>query len=122
MLTVEVMLADFNHSAGQRVQRELYERYLFSRNGAKLYQRSGRFFLCLNQHKSCRWGDAGSSILEDLIAQDLKGVEFIVMDTDPQALNSSTAPLKLQLGKLMAGYHRNRFSRTYRELCGCRQL
>lgn len=48
-------------------------------------------------------GDTGSSILEDLIAQGLDDVEFIAMDTDPQALNSSTAPLKLQLGKLMAG-------------------
>lgn len=48
-------------------------------------------------------GGAGSSILEDLIAQGLDDVEFIAMDTDPQALKSSTAPLKLQLGKLMAG-------------------
>ena len=48
-------------------------------------------------------GDTGSSILEDLIAQGLDDVEFIAMDTDPQALKSSTAPLKLQLGKLMAG-------------------
>lgn len=61
------------------------------------------FFSAQTNIKVVGVGGAGCSTMEDLIAQDLKGVEFIAMDTDPQVLNSSTAPLKLQLGKLMAG-------------------
>jgi cell division protein FtsZ len=43
-------------------------------------------------------GGGGCNAVERMIDADLAGVEFIAANTDLQALNSSRAPLKLQLG------------------------
>ena len=49
-------------------------------------------------------GGGGSNAVNRMISTNLQGVEFIVANTDCQALNKSHAPLKLQIGgKLTKG-------------------
>ena len=49
-------------------------------------------------------GGAGGNAVNRMIADDVKGVEFIVANTDTQALNASQAETKIQLGpKLTKG-------------------
>ena len=43
-------------------------------------------------------GGGGGNSLQHMINQSLSGVEFIAVNTDSQALNRSTAPLKVQIG------------------------
>ncbi len=43
-------------------------------------------------------GGGGSNAVNRMIEAGIKGVEFIVVNTDVQALNDSQAPLKIQLG------------------------
>src|SRR5436190_2012835 len=43
-------------------------------------------------------GGGGSNAVNRMIDADIKGVEFIVANTDQQALNASKAPMKIQLG------------------------
>lgn len=43
-------------------------------------------------------GGGGGNSLQHMINQSLTGVEFIAVNTDAQALNRSTAPLKVQIG------------------------
>ena len=44
-------------------------------------------------------GGSGGNAVNRMIAQKLKGVEFIVVNTDAQALVHSQAPIKIQIGK-----------------------
>ncbi len=46
-------------------------------------------------------GGAGGSAINRMIASKIKGVEFIVMNTDVQALHFSQAPTKLHIGKTL---------------------
>ena len=49
-------------------------------------------------------GGAGGNAVNRMIEDDVKGVEFIVANTDVQALKSSRAETKIQLGpKLTRG-------------------
>ena len=49
-------------------------------------------------------GGGGSNAVNRMIEAGIKGVEFIVANTDVQALNNSNAPIKIQLGsKLTRG-------------------
>ena len=49
-------------------------------------------------------GGGGGNAVNRMIDAGIKGVEFIVANTDVQALNSSKAPIKIQLGsKLTRG-------------------
>ena len=49
-------------------------------------------------------GGGGGNAINRMIAAELKGVDFLVANTDSQALQSSNAPLKIQLGtKLTKG-------------------
>ena len=49
-------------------------------------------------------GGGGGNAINRMIAADLKGVDFLVANTDAQALQASNAPLKIQLGtKLTKG-------------------
>ena len=49
-------------------------------------------------------GGGGSNAVNRMIEAGIKGVEFIVVNTDVQALNHSKAPIKIQLGsKLTRG-------------------
>ncbi len=49
-------------------------------------------------------GGGGGNAVNRMIEAHVEGVEFIVANTDAQALRSSKAPVKLQLGmKLTAG-------------------
>lgn len=43
-------------------------------------------------------GGAGGNAINNMIASNLQGVEFIVVNTDLQALETSLAPLKVQIG------------------------
>ncbi len=43
-------------------------------------------------------GGGGGNAVNRMIAEGIKGVEFIVANTDLQALNASKAPIKIQLG------------------------
>lgn len=43
-------------------------------------------------------GGAGGNAIANMIAAEIEGVDFIVANTDAQALNSSTAELRIQLG------------------------
>ncbi|MEO0344174.1 MAG: cell division protein FtsZ, partial [Pseudomonadota bacterium] len=44
-------------------------------------------------------GGAGGNAVNNMIAQELDGVEFVVANTDAQALHHSKASTKLQLGE-----------------------
>jgi len=44
-------------------------------------------------------GGAGTNAVNRMIEAGVGGVEFVAMNTDMQALNNSSAPLKLQLGE-----------------------
>ena len=44
-------------------------------------------------------GGSGNSAINRMIASKIKGVEFIAMNTDVQALHYSHAPVKLHIGK-----------------------
>jgi len=44
-------------------------------------------------------GGAGGNAVNNMIEADLKGVKFIVANTDAQALGISNAPVKLQIGQ-----------------------
>jgi len=44
-------------------------------------------------------GGGGSNAVNSMINKGLEGVEFCVLNTDVQALEKSTAPIKLQIGK-----------------------
>ena len=49
-------------------------------------------------------GGGGGNAINRMIAAEVKGVDFLVANTDAQALQSSKAPLKIQLGtKLTKG-------------------
>lgn len=49
-------------------------------------------------------GGGGGNAVNRMIAADLRGVDFLVANTDAQALQSSIAPLKIQMGtKLTKG-------------------
>lgn len=49
-------------------------------------------------------GGGGSNAVNRMISDDVKGVEFIVANTDVQALGASSAETKIQLGpKLTRG-------------------
>ena len=43
-------------------------------------------------------GGGGGNVVNRMIEAGIKGVEFIVVNTDVQALNDSKAPIKIQLG------------------------
>ncbi|MGQ8364791.1 cell division protein FtsZ [Glaciecola sp. 1036] len=43
-------------------------------------------------------GGGGGNAVQHMVTHSIEGVEFIAMNTDAQALNNSTATLKLQLG------------------------
>ena len=44
-------------------------------------------------------GGAGNNAVNRMIESGVKGVEFIVANTDLQVLNNSKAPIKLQIGE-----------------------
>jgi cell division protein FtsZ len=45
-------------------------------------------------------GGGGSNAVNYMYNQGIKGVDFIVCNTDCQALDTSPVPYKIQLGKL----------------------
>ena len=47
-------------------------------------------------------GGGGSNAVNRMIRSNLKGVEFIAINTDHQALSSSSAHLKIRLGVTLA--------------------
>ena len=48
-------------------------------------------------------GGGGNNAVNRMIEAGLEGVDFIAMNTDVQALYSSLAPTKLNLGKMITG-------------------
>ena len=48
-------------------------------------------------------GGGGSNAVNRMIAAGVSGVEFIVVNTDLQALNNSNAPIKLGIGSKLTG-------------------
>lgn len=48
-------------------------------------------------------GGGGSNAVNRMIAAQVKGVEFIVVNTDLQALKMSNAPIKIQIGQKLTG-------------------
>ena len=43
-------------------------------------------------------GGAGGNAVNNMIEKELEGVEFVVANTDAQALQQSSAPAKIQMG------------------------
>ena len=43
-------------------------------------------------------GGAGGNAVNNMIEKELDGVEFVVANTDAQALQQSNAPAKIQMG------------------------
>lgn len=48
-------------------------------------------------------GGGGGNTLQHMINESLSGVEFIAINTDSQALNKTTAPIKVQIGVKLTG-------------------
>ena len=48
-------------------------------------------------------GGAGGNAVNRMLASDIRGVEFLVANTDIQALNASACPNRLQLGAAITG-------------------
>lgn len=48
-------------------------------------------------------GGCGGNAVDNMIARGIAGVQFIVCNTDAQALNSSLAPHRIQIGKTSTG-------------------
>ncbi len=46
-------------------------------------------------------GGAGGNAINNMIASNLRGVKFIAANTDSQALDVSSAPVKIQLGEVL---------------------
>ena len=44
-------------------------------------------------------GGAGGNAVNNMIASNLHGVEFVAINTDMQALETSLAPIKIQIGE-----------------------
>lgn len=44
-------------------------------------------------------GGAGTNAVNRMISEGLQGVDFVAMNTDAQALNGSSAPVRLQIGE-----------------------
>jgi len=53
--------------------------------------------------KVCGVGGGGGNAIERMIEQKMGGVDFIVINTDAQALSKSSAACKLQIGKGITG-------------------
>jgi cell division protein FtsZ len=54
-------------------------------------------------------GGAGGNAIANMIKSDVQGVDFIVANTDAQALNASDADTRIQLGhKITQGPRRRR--------------
>jgi cell division protein FtsZ len=53
--------------------------------------------------KVCGVGGGGGNAVQRMIDAGLSDVDFVVVNTDAQALRKSTAPLRLQLGVAIAG-------------------
>lgn len=49
--------------------------------------------------KVCGVGGGGGSALNRMISEKLKGVDFVAINTDVQALNANLAPTKIAIGK-----------------------
>ncbi len=49
--------------------------------------------------KVCGVGGGGGSAINRMISEKLKGVDFVAINTDVQALNSNLAPTKIPIGK-----------------------
>ena len=47
-------------------------------------------------------GGGGGSAVNRMVAENIKGVEFMVMNTDVQALHHNSASQKLHIGKTVA--------------------
>ena len=43
-------------------------------------------------------GGGGSNAINHMFQQGIKGVDFVICNTDAQALENSTVPIKIQLG------------------------
>ena len=48
-------------------------------------------------------GGAGGNAINHMIDQGVEGVEFIAVNTDAQALNANTAPVKIAIGPGVPG-------------------
>lgn len=48
-------------------------------------------------------GGAGNNVVNRMIASNVGGVEFVVVNTDKQDLNKSTCPNKIQIGEKLTG-------------------
>ena len=53
---------------------------------------------CMAKIKVIGVGGGGGNAINTMIRSSLEGVDFMVANTDAQALTASVAPLKIQLG------------------------
>ena len=58
-------------------------------------------------------GDAGNNAVEQMIRENVCGVEFICCNSDAQALQFSSAPIKLQLGPGLSAQGLPEYGRVY---------
>ena len=57
-------------------------------------------------------GGAGNNVINRMIASDVKGVEFVAVNTDKQDLEKSKCKNKVQIGRY--GLHHRRYGRRHR--------
>lgn len=75
----------------------------------KIFQKSKRNFCTSNfvrpKISLIGIGGAGVNIVENMIARNVGGVEFIVCNTDYQSISTSSSKRKIQLGKTITHGH-----------------
>ncbi len=70
-------------------------------NFSKPVSRNSEFSVMKPVLKVVGMGGGGSNAINRMIELGLKGVDFIAVNTDAQALNASLAPTKIQIGPLI---------------------
>ena len=48
-------------------------------------------------------GGGGNNVVNRMVTDGIKGVDFVAVNTDKQALNSSAASYKIQIGEKLTG-------------------
>src|ERR1700731_4335657 len=94
-----VIPGDYGGGQGPRVSAERFVRARLERDKEEAMRDVDRTLEGNARIKVVGGGGGGSNAVNRMIRSKLRGVEFIAVNTDLQALNSSEAPVKMHIGR-----------------------
>src|SRR5438552_856268 len=94
-----VIPGDYGGGQGPRVSAERFVRARLERDKEDAMRDVDRTLEGNARIKVVGIGGGGSNAVNRMIRSKLRGVEFIAVNTDLQALNSSEAPMKMHIGR-----------------------